>query len=216
MATLQNTTIPNGGTLGSVSDPDAISISSGGSVTISQDLNPANFTGMIAPFGRTSAPTGWIVCDGSAVSRSTYASLFSAIGTTWGSGNGSTTFNVPDLRGAYIRGTGTAGVNSDYAGPANVDDYQDDQNASHNHNATSSSSGTTSNAGNHRHNVNTGYGGGIWGKGAASGNVTVTQYTTYAGSHSHNLTVSTSTTVASSGSTEARVYNRGVLYCIKT
>ena len=49
-------------------------------------------------------PTGFLVCDGSAVSRATYASLYSAIGATWGAGDGSTTFNVPDLRGKFIIG----------------------------------------------------------------------------------------------------------------
>jgi microcystin-dependent protein len=48
---------------------------------------------------RASAPTGWLMCDGTAVSRTTYADLFTAIGTTYGIGNGSTTFNLPDLRG---------------------------------------------------------------------------------------------------------------------
>lgn len=55
--------------------------------------------GGIMQFGGTTAPTGWLICDGSAVSRTTYADLFSAIGTSYGSGNGSTTFNVPNLKG---------------------------------------------------------------------------------------------------------------------
>jgi microcystin-dependent protein len=55
--------------------------------------------GLIADYGGGSAPTGWLICDGSAVDRTTYAALFNAIGTVWGSGNGSTTFNVPNLRG---------------------------------------------------------------------------------------------------------------------
>jgi microcystin-dependent protein len=49
-------------------------------------------------------PEGWLECDGAAVSRTTYADLFAAIGTTYGVGNGSTTFNVPDTRGEFIRG----------------------------------------------------------------------------------------------------------------
>lgn len=53
--------------------------------------------GMIKPFAGTTVPTGYLLCDGSAVSRTTYANLFSAIGTTYGSGDGSTTFNLPDL-----------------------------------------------------------------------------------------------------------------------
>lgn len=171
--------------------------------------------GMIVPFGNTTAPTGFLACEGQAVSRSTYSDLFSAIGTTWGSGDGSSTFNVPDLQGAVLKGTGTAGVSSDYVGP-NVGAYQDDQNASHSHNATSSSSGSTGSGGNHRHYDGTAYGGGFFADGAAAGNANVSNYTDYAGSHTHNVSVSTSTTVASSGGTEARVYNRGVLYCIKT
>lgn len=77
-----------------------------------------NFIGMIAPFAMGSVPTGWLSCDGSAVSRTTYADLFGKISTTWGAGNGSTTFNVPDLRGAFVRGTGTNGDDSDQVGPS--------------------------------------------------------------------------------------------------
>jgi microcystin-dependent protein len=55
--------------------------------------------GMVMAFAGPTAPTGWLKCDGSAVSRTTYASLFVAIGTTYGAGNGSTTFNLPNLLG---------------------------------------------------------------------------------------------------------------------
>ena len=51
------------------------------------------------------APAGWLICDGSAVSRTTYADLFASIGTTYGAGNNTTTFNLPDLRGEFIRGS---------------------------------------------------------------------------------------------------------------
>lgn len=57
----------------------------------------------------TSAPTGYLLCDGSAVSRTTYAALFTSIGETYGSGNGSTTFNVPDLRGRIPVGVAPGG-----------------------------------------------------------------------------------------------------------
>lgn len=70
--------------------------------------------GLIMPYAGTSAPSGWLDCDGSAVSRATYNGLFKAIGTTWGSGDGSTTFNVPDLRGLFIRGAGANGTLTDY------------------------------------------------------------------------------------------------------
>lgn len=53
---------------------------------------------------RSTAPTGWLKANGDAVSRTTYAALFAAIGTTYGEGDGSTTFNLPDLRGEFIRG----------------------------------------------------------------------------------------------------------------
>lgn len=56
-------------------------------------------TGVIAMWGTTSAPTGYLLCDGAAVSRTTYADLFAVISTTYGVGDGSTTFNVPDLKG---------------------------------------------------------------------------------------------------------------------
>lgn len=55
--------------------------------------------GVILPYGASTAPAGWLNCTGAAVSRTTYAALFAAIGTTYGVGDGSTTFNLPDLRG---------------------------------------------------------------------------------------------------------------------
>ena len=55
--------------------------------------------GIIMPFAGTTAPEGYLMCDGSAVSRTTYATLFGVIGTTFGAGDGSTTFNVPDISG---------------------------------------------------------------------------------------------------------------------
>ena len=63
--------------------------------------------GLIAPYGVATAPTGWLICDGSAVSRTTYSTLFAAIGVTFGAGDGSTTFNLPDMRGRAPVGTGT-------------------------------------------------------------------------------------------------------------
>lgn len=63
--------------------------------------------GAIMPFAMATTPANWLPCNGSAVSRSVYFALFSAIGTTWGIGDGSTTFNVPNFnQGAFLRGTG--------------------------------------------------------------------------------------------------------------
>ena len=55
-------------------------------------------TGSVIPWGATGIPTGFLECDGSAVSRSTYSTLFGVIGTTYGAGDGSSTFNLPDLQ----------------------------------------------------------------------------------------------------------------------
>lgn len=68
--------------------------------------------GSIIQWSSNTAPANWLICDGSAVSRETYSSLFAAIGTTYGAGNGTTTFNLPDLRGrvAVGRNSGTFGT----------------------------------------------------------------------------------------------------------
>ena len=73
-----------------------------------------------------SAPTGWLKANGSAVSRTTYADLFTAIGTTFGVGDGSTTFNIPDLRGEFIRGwDDSRGIDSGRVfGSAQADDFK--------------------------------------------------------------------------------------------
>lgn len=64
--------------------------------------------GTILPFAGSSAPTGYLICDGSAVSRTTYANLFAVIGTTYGAGDGSTTFNLPNLKGKVPVGLDTS------------------------------------------------------------------------------------------------------------
>lgn len=69
--------------------------------------------GIVIPFAGTVSPEGYLLCDGSAVSRSTYALLYAVIGDTYGAGDGSTTFNLPDLRGRVvigISGTRTLGT----------------------------------------------------------------------------------------------------------
>ena len=69
-------------------------------------------TGTIVAYGGTSAPSGWLLCDGAAVSRNTYARLFSVLGTTYGAGDGSTTFNLPDLRQRFPLGKAASGTGS--------------------------------------------------------------------------------------------------------
>ncbi len=72
--------------------------------------------GIIIPFAGPveNIPDGWMLCDGSAVSRSEYANLYKAIGVCWGTGDGATTFNLPDLRGMFLRGvSGESGNDAD-------------------------------------------------------------------------------------------------------
>ncbi len=65
--------------------------------------------GFIGPYAGGNAPAGWALCNGQAISRTTFASLFNAIGTSYGAGDGSTTFNLPDLRGRSIFGLDNMG-----------------------------------------------------------------------------------------------------------
>ena len=75
-------------------------------------LDNASPAGMISGFGGATAPTGWLFCDGSAVSRTTFQDLFDIIGVTYGVGDGSTTFNLPQLKGSVP--VGLDGAISDF------------------------------------------------------------------------------------------------------
>lgn len=68
------------------------------------------FTGTVVDFAGPTAPNGYLACDGSEISRTTYAGLFVAIGTTWGGGDGTTTFNLPNFQGAVALGSGALAV----------------------------------------------------------------------------------------------------------
>lgn len=65
---------------------------------------PAVRVGAVVGFAGADPPDGWLECDGAALSRTTYANLFAVIGTTFGEGDGTTTFHLPDLRGEFVRG----------------------------------------------------------------------------------------------------------------
>jgi microcystin-dependent protein len=137
---------------------------SSGSVLRSSDIN-ANFAtlksaiesidssapaGAIVAYSGTVAPSGWLLCNGQSVSRTTYAGLYAVIGNSFGSGDGSTTFHLPDFRGRFLRGLdGTANIDPDKAtrtamntggnvgnaiGSVQVDDFK-----SHRHAATDTS-----------------------------------------------------------------------------
>ena len=116
-------------------------------VTGTVDVGSSGFSvssGFILPFGGGTLPSGWLECDGAAVSRSTYSDLFAIIGTTYGAGDGSTTFNLPDLQGRVIMGQGGSNANRTPADLENIGDTFGSQNhslqvselPSHNHAAT--------------------------------------------------------------------------------
>lgn len=79
--------------------------------------------GDIKRSGRTANHARWLLCDGAAVSRTTYAALFAVVGTTFGVGDGSTTFNVPDLRGRFPLGKAGAGTGSTLGGTGGLIDH---------------------------------------------------------------------------------------------
>jgi microcystin-dependent protein len=82
-------------------------------VATASGASVASPTGAIVAFGGATAPDGWLICDGSEVSRSQYSLLFAAIGTLYGAGDGSTTFNLPDLQGRIAAGWAESGGHAD-------------------------------------------------------------------------------------------------------
>jgi len=153
------------------------------------DATPA---GTVIYSARSTAPTGYLKANGAAVSRSTYATLFAAIGTVYGAGDGSTTFNVPELRGEFARGLDDGrGIDTSRAlGSAQAQSYQ-----SHNHTASVSISGMYVSA--------------IGSSGRQSGGANAVEAVYYS-------TPTGSVTVDNSGSTETRPRNVALLACIKT
>jgi microcystin-dependent protein len=170
-------------------------------------------TGDVKLCAYTSAPNGWLECNGDAVSRVDYAALFSAIGTTFGAGDGSTTFNIPDLRGEFVRGwdngrgvdTGRVfGSSQSSANLAHTHTASTASGGSHSHDAGVRTEGTTS----HVYDTNTVASGGRLD--TTDGTSTTSPETETAGSHTHTVTVN------SSGGTEARPRNIALMYVIKT
>ena len=164
-------------------------------------------TGSVFCMAVISVPSGYLECNGAAVSRSTYSALFAVIGVAYGSGNGSSTFNLPDLRGEFVRGVDRGrGVDSG----RNIATSQGSQNASHNHSATSTSSVTDPG---HKHTMNFNLGnlissGGAFGmkdSGTADRMNTATT----------GISVSTSTSIGNQGGNESRPRNIAMMYIIK-
>ena len=110
-----------------IKDEDAMTSNSATALATQQsikayvDSNAGIPTGTVSAFAGSAAPTGYALCDGSAVNRTAQAALFSVIGTTYGIGDGSTTFNLPDLRGRVVAGLGESllGATADELGDDN-------------------------------------------------------------------------------------------------
>jgi microcystin-dependent protein len=187
----------------------------------SSDQTPS---GTVIWTARTTAPTGYLKANGATVSRTTYATLFSAIGTTFGAGDGSTTFNVPDLRGEFARGWDDGrGIDTGRTfGSAQAGAIQ-----SHNHTGSTATAGshthTIDAVGNHQHSTPQGTGAFVGyeqGNGFPIGDYALSRTSGEAGAHSHSMQTagdhSHSFTTDSTGSTETRPRNIALLACIKT
>jgi microcystin-dependent protein len=162
---------------------------------VQQLLVPA---GAVQAFAMNSAPTGWLAADGTAVSRSTYAALFSAISTTYGAGDGSTTFALPDLRGYFVRGSG---INGDLTEAGTFGAKQAHAFESHRHFVMSNGSGVAISDGNQTMQM--------------IGNQGDNPFS-YQLFGTTSLTAQANTgPTSSTGGTETRPANIAMLYCIK-
>ncbi len=131
--------------------------------------------GSLTAFAGSSAPTGWIVCDGSAVSRATYADLFAVIGITYGAGDGITTFNLPNLGGKNIVGKGATPATDTLGETGGAETHNLDiaQMPTHTHSVNPASfNASAASAGDHSHTVDP---------------ASFDAYTTSAGSHNHTF-----------------------------
>lgn len=158
-------------------------------------------TGAVTAWSTNTAPSGYLICNGAAVSRTTYAALFAVIGGTYGPGDGSTTFNLPDLRGAFVRGLDNGrGLDAGRT----LGSYQDSDNKSHAHGVYDPGHG-------HELNIVVGSSGagGAFGQAAPAANETPT------GRGNARLAGSNISIVASGGN-ESRPRNVALNYIIKT
>ena len=190
-------------------------------VTGGSGLTLGGTVGMISAFGVATAPTGWIICNGAAIARSgTYATLFAVISTAWGVGDGSSTFNLPDLRGAFLRGTGAhgsehtaQGSSNKFTGPA-VAAFSDDQFQNHEHDLHSFTGVNTS-----RPMSNNGSGNSSVAKVNTDGDATGSGAYWYGTRNMVGSSASSSAHTPPAGvprtGYETKPFNAGVNYCIK-
>jgi microcystin-dependent protein len=104
---------------------------------------PTAQPGFLQPYAGSSAPSGWLMCDGSAISRTQYANLFAVIGVTYGVGDNVTTFNIPDLRQRFPLGKAASGTGSTLGSTGGAIDH------------THTLSGSTANESSHTHGITT-------------------------------------------------------------
>ncbi|WP_369608211.1 phage tail protein [Snodgrassella alvi] len=188
-----------------------------------KDINTTP-SGAIMYFSQSAAPSGWLKANGAALSRTTYANLFAAIGTLYGSGDGKTTFNLPDLRGEFIR-SWDDGRNVD--GGRGLGSWQDSQNLSHIHDGTTWEAGAhdhagwTQDSGDHNHGVPISTNGSGSNFESNGGSVERWGNTNNSGMHNHHFVTDingnhthTFRTNATGGN-ESRPRNIALLACIK-
>ena len=169
-------------------------------------------TGAVFCVAVATIPTGYLECNGAAVSRTTYAALFSFVGTQYGAGNGSSTFNLPDLRGEFVRGFDNGrGVDSGRG----IGSSQSGQNLSHDHDADASATSNVSDPG-HRHNAR-GYGNDDDGGNqfTGSGNNSVRNNAIEDATTGISVATNVSIDVDNDGGNEARPRNVAMMYIIK-
>ena len=160
--------------------------------------------GTVAYFAGSIAPVGWFKANGAAISRSAYACLFAALGTTHGAGDGFTTFNLPDLRGEFVRGLDD-GRGIDKARV--LGSIQEGQNQEHSHNGRTATAGAHSYLNTDTYLTST--------SGLSGGNDFTDRDSYYSTSTSTNGDHSHALTIDPSGGSEARPRNVALLAIIK-
>lgn len=210
---------------------DGLKNEDGSTEAVTADVNDAieaGQSGLIKAWPTNTAPNGYLECDGSAVSRTTYADLFSVIASKYGNGDGSTTFNLPDFRGYFLRGyDNTAGNDPDAASRTdrgdgttgdNVGTKQAEAFKQHNHGGNTGSNNASQDVKSHENDrhIATGVANG---SGNSSDVIDITtandEHTgngnrmyTSGGNHTH--------TISNAGGNETRPINVSVMWVIKT